>query len=117
MTWSEKCALSNAAGDSTFKITDAKLYVPVLTLSTEGNAKLSQLLTEGLKRPFKKVYWHEYKVIPEQRYNANDNIRKLIDPSYANSIVNSHRKYFLPKVEIKKSQHWNWWKKFLWSTN
>ena len=105
MTWSEKCALSNAAGDSTFKITDAKLYVPVLTLSTEGNAKLSQLLTEGLKRPFKKVYWHEYKVIPEQRYNANDNIRKLIDPGWQginrlfvlaylndpNSTVNSHR--------------------------
>ena len=63
------------------------------------------------------VYWNEDKVIPEQRYNANDSIRKLIDPSYANSIVNSHRKYFLPKVEMKKSQHWNWWKKFLWSTN
>ena len=115
MTWSEKCALSNAAGDSTFKITDAKLYVPVLTLSTEGNAKLSQLLTEGLKRPFKKVYWHEYKVIPEQRYNANDNIRKLIDPGWQginrlfvlaylndpNSTVNSHRKYLLPRVKIK----------------
>ena len=61
------------------------------------------------------VYWNEYKVIPEQRYNANDNIRKLIDPGWQginrlfvlaylndpNSTVNSHRKYLLPRVKIK----------------
>ena len=40
----ENCVLSNVAGNSTFKITDAKLHVPVVTLSTEGNAKLSKLL-------------------------------------------------------------------------
>ena len=78
----------------------------------ESNTKLSKLLTEGFKRS---VYWNKYKVIPEKIYNANDNIRILIDPSwqgmnrlfvlaYLNdntSIVNSHRKYFLPRVEIK----------------
>ena len=110
--WSENCVLSNIAGNSTFKITDAKLYVPVVTLSTEDNAKLSKLLIEGFKRS---VYWNEYKVIPEQRCNANDNTRKLINPSWqginrllvlaylndANSTVNLHRKYFLPRVEIK----------------
>ena len=79
LTWYENCILSNVAGNSTFKITDAKLYVPVVTLSTEDNAKLSKLLTEGFKRS---VYWNEYKVISEQRCNANDNIRKLIDPSW-----------------------------------
>ena len=96
-------------GNSTFKITDAKLFVPVVTLSTEGNGKLSKLLTEG------SVYWNEYRVIPEQRYDANYKIRKLIDPSWqrinrlfvlaylndANSTVNSHRKYFLPRVGIE----------------
>ena len=94
------------------KITDAKLCVPIFTLSTEDNAKLSNLLTEGFKRS---VYWNKYKVIPEQRYNANDNIRKLIDPSWqrinrlsvlaylndANPTVNSQRKYFLPGVGIE----------------
>ena len=79
LRWNKNCVLSNVAGNSTFKITDAKLYVPVVTLSTEDNAKLSKLMTEGFKRS---VYWNEYKVIPEQRYNANDNIRKLIDPSW-----------------------------------
>ena len=78
LTWSENCVLSNAAENSTFKITDAKLYVAVVILPTEDNAKLSELLTKGFKRS---VYWNEYKVIPEQRYNANDRIRKLIDPN------------------------------------
>ena len=74
LTWSEDCVLSNVAGNSTFKITDAKLYVPAITLSTEGRAKLSKLLTEGFKRS---VYWNEYKVIPEQRYNADDKHKKI----------------------------------------
>ena len=112
LRWYEICILSNVAGNSTFKITDAKLYVPVVTLSAEDNAKLSKLLTEGFKRS---VYWNECKVIPEQRYNANDNIRKLIDPSWqginrlfvlaylndAISTVNSHSKYFLSRTEIE----------------
>ena len=76
LRWSENCVLSNVAGNSTFKITDTKRYVPVVTLSTEDNAKLSKLLTEGFKRS---VYWNEYKVIPEERYNVNVGIRKLID--------------------------------------
>ena len=55
LRWYENCILSNIAGNSTFKITDAKLYVPVVTLSTEDNAKLSKLLTGGFKRS---VYWN-----------------------------------------------------------
>ena len=69
---SENCVLSNVAGNSTFKITDTKRYVPVVTLSTEDNAKLSKLLTEGFKRP---VYWNKYKIIPNKTYDENDYIR------------------------------------------
>ena len=36
----------------TFEITDGKLYVPVVTLPTEDNAKLSKLLSEGFKSLF-----------------------------------------------------------------
>ena len=79
MRWYENCVLSNVAGNSTFTISDTKLYVPVVTLKTEDNTKLSKLLTEGFKRS---VYWNECKVIPEKRYSANDNIRILIDPSW-----------------------------------
>ena len=38
---------SNGAG--TFAITDTKLYVPVVTLSTQGNTKLLQQLKPGFK--------------------------------------------------------------------
>ena len=45
-------ANANATGadSTTFKITDAKLYVPVVTLSKEHNTKLSKQLDEGFKR-------------------------------------------------------------------
>ena len=44
LRWYENCILSNVAGNSTFKITDAKLYVPVVTLSTEDNANLLKII-------------------------------------------------------------------------
>ena len=42
LEWYENCILSSAGAAATFAITDAKLYVPVITLKTEGNAKLSK---------------------------------------------------------------------------
>ena len=62
LKWYERCLLT-AATTATFKITDAKLYVPIVTLSIEDNSKsTTKLLSEGFKRP---IYWNEYKVIPE----------------------------------------------------
>ena len=48
------------ANKAIFKIADTKLYVPIVTLSAEDNAKLSERLSEGFKRT---VYWNEYEVI------------------------------------------------------
>ena len=44
LKWNETCVLTAAANASnvTFKITDAKLCVPVVTLLTEDNAKLAK---------------------------------------------------------------------------
>ena len=44
LTWSVNCVVSSAAENqpTTFAITNTRLYVPVLTLSTEDNAKLLQ---------------------------------------------------------------------------
>ena len=53
-------ANATGADSATFKITDAKLYAPIVTLSAEDNAKLSKLLGEGFKRS---IYWNKYKVI------------------------------------------------------
>ena len=41
---------ATGADGPTFEITDAKLYVPIVTLSIEDNAKLSKLLGKGFKR-------------------------------------------------------------------
>ena len=79
MTWDKKCVLSNLVGNSAFMITDAKRVVLAVTLSTEGNAKLSKLLSEGFKKP---VFWNKYKVIPNKTYERNGDIRELPDASY-----------------------------------
>ena len=77
LKWYEECILSSAGNAATFTITDAKLYVPIVTLRTEDNTKLSKLLSEGFKRP---IYWNKYKVI-FRNYN-NEYIRERIDASF-----------------------------------
>ena len=79
LSWYPNCVLTSLAGASNFTITDAKLYVPVVTLSIEDNAKLTKLTREGFKRS---VYWNKYKVIPNKTYNQNHYIRELLHASY-----------------------------------
>ena len=113
LSWNENYFLTSLVGNTTFTITDAKLYVPVVTLSIEDNAKLMKLLNEGFKRF---VYWNKYKVIPNKTYNQNSYIRKLLDASfqgvkrlfvlaYDNTgdnpvTADSHKRYFLPRKKI-----------------
>ena len=49
LTWSKNCVISSATGETKFAITKTKLYVPVVTLSTEDNTKLLQQLKLILK--------------------------------------------------------------------
>ena len=44
------CVLSSLDGDSSFTIADAKLYLPIVTLSIEDNSKLWKQLSERFKR-------------------------------------------------------------------
>ena len=39
LTWSADCIIFSATGATKFEITDAKCYVPIITLSTQDNAK------------------------------------------------------------------------------
>ena len=50
LTWSGKCVIFNDKKATTFAITDTKLYIPVVTLSTKNNAKLMQQLKSGFKK-------------------------------------------------------------------
>ena len=57
LTWSSACVIINSAGAGTFKVADTKLYVPVVALSTQDNAKLLQQLNSGFKRT---VNWNKF---------------------------------------------------------
>ena len=47
LTWSRYCVITNSTGEWKFAITETKLYVPVVILSTQDNAKLLQQLKIG----------------------------------------------------------------------
>ena len=102
--------------EATFQITSTKLYVPVATLSTKGNVNLTKHLNEGFKRS---IYWNKYeRKIEIKEADANNLTRFLLDASFqgvnrllvltfnntnndANKVErDSHRKYFLSKVNI-----------------
>ena len=61
LAWSDRCFITDnpiANQEPTFTITDAKLYVLVVILSTQYNAKLLQQLKSGFKRT---INWNTYK--------------------------------------------------------
>ena len=117
LKWYDRCLLTTA-NTATFKITDAKLYVPIVTLSVEDNAKLTTLLNEG------PIFWNKYKVIPNKivEIAADDSqyyIRELLDSSWqgvkrlfvlaynntagSNQVsVDYYNKYFLSRIKIDK---------------
>ena len=57
MPWSKDCVITNSTGAGKFEIKDTKLYVPVVTLSTQDNAKLLQQLKSDFRRT---IDWNKY---------------------------------------------------------
>ena len=109
LIWSRDCVITNSTGAETYAITETKLYVPVVTLSTQDNTKLLQQLKSGFKRT---ISWNKYesniKTFAQSRY-----LNHLIIASFQwvnrffvlyfknESDRTSHSTYYLPKVEIK----------------
>ena len=100
----------------TFQIASTILYVPIVTLSTKDNVNLTKKLNEGFKIS---VYWNEYKSKVETKEVDAINLKRFpLDASFqganrlfvlafdntnngANRVErDSHRKYFLPRVNI-----------------
>ena len=74
--------LCNINQKSIFQVTKAEIYIPVLTLNTENNNKLSSLLSKGFERT---VVWNEYKSkIEAVNVAANDKNfkRTTLDTSF-----------------------------------
>ena len=130
LTWSADCVINGMEkrittgtnrGDSpagaSFKITDTKFYVPVVTLSTEKDNKLLEQLKAGFKRTIK---WNKYRSDMSNQAK-NNNLNYLIDPTFTNvnrpfvlsfknehgnddeneSVRTSFKIYYVPKIEIK----------------
>ena len=81
MTWSENCVIisTNISNQNpTFTITETNLYVPVVILSTQDNAKLLPQLKSGFNRT---INWNKYLAKPEL-LPQNANLNHLIEPCF-----------------------------------
>ena len=127
LTWSKNCVITSKATrdtnpdadpavaavnnptNGTFKITNTKLYVPVVILSTEDDNKLLEKLKAGLKRTIK---WNKYRSEVTKQAKTN-NLNYLIDLTITkfNRLFvlifeneddrTSFSKYYTPSVKIK----------------
>ena len=129
LTWSENCVLTSKATrdavpaqggnpavaaidnptNATFKITDTKLHVPVVTLSTENDKNFIEQLRTGFERTIK---WNKYRSEMTNQ-TKNNNLNYLIDPTFTKvnrlfvlSFENqndrtSFSKYYVPNIQIK----------------
>ena len=66
--------------NATFKTTDAKLYVPVVTLSAQNDNKLLEQLKTEFKRTNK---WNKYRSEMSNQ-SQNNNLNYLTDPTFTN---------------------------------
>ena len=126
LTWSENCVLTDiktqtaaaAQGDNparekvdaptnaTFKITDTKLYVPVVTLSAKDDNNFLERLKSGFKRT---INWNKYRSEMTNQTKTNQ-LNYLIDPIFTkfNRLFvlsfeedrTSFSEYYVSKVEI-----------------
>ena len=126
LTWSENCVITSKATrdvdpdanpavaavnnptNATFEIKDTKLYIYVVTLSTEDDNKLLEQLKIGFKRTIK---WNKYRSEMTKQTKTN-NLNYLIDPafnkvnrlfvlSFENEDDRTSFSYYTPNVEIK----------------
>ena len=97
---------------------DAKLHVPIVTLSTKDNVNLTKKLSDGFKRS---VYWKSYLAIPAKVIEKEKNIYQLLSAPFqgvtrlfvfayfiaagantdAEAGIIDDKKYFLPRGEIE----------------
>ena len=109
LTWSSTFVIINSTGNGGFESKDAKLYVPVVTLSIQDNSKLLQQLKSGLRRT---INWKKHQSNPktyERKRHLNysvdssfQGVNRLFVLSFENEADRASRStYYLPNVEIK----------------
>ena len=108
LMWSSSCVITSSNREGKFTITYIKLYVPVVTLSTQDNGNLLEKLKSGFKST---VYWNKYQSNRSIK-RQNPYLYYLIDPSFQgvnkrfvlfkySAVRKGHGISFLLTVEIK----------------
>ena len=106
----------------TFKITDVKLHIPIVNLSTKDSLNLTKQLSEGFKRS---VYCNSYQTNPAIMIIKGTNIYKLLNASFqgvrrlfvlayvvaagaANDEagIKDNKKYFFQEKRLKIITYW-----------
>ena len=110
----EGCILSSAGDSAKFEITDAKLNVPIVTLSTKDSINFTKQLSEKFKRS---VYWNSYqtklakviekgKILDQLLKASFQGVRRLFVIAYSVAAgadadeeagIKNNKKYFLPR--------------------
>ena len=117
LNWIEDCILSIAGDSAKFEITDVKLHIRIVTLSSKDNVNLTKQLSEEFKRS---VHWKSYQTKPVKVVQKGKNMCELLNASFqgvtrlfvlayfvAAGVTNDEsgikdiRKYFLPRGKIK----------------
>ena len=74
---------ANAAANRVvlFTITDTKLYVPIVNLSTKDDTNLTKQLNEGFKRT---IYWNQYvsKLFPDTLHKKTGITKFALDAAF-----------------------------------
>ena len=118
LNWIEDCILSSAGDSAKCEITDAKLHVPIVTLSTKDSENLTKQLNEGFKRS---VYLNSYEKKPAKVMEKEKNLYEIVNASFQGvkrlfvlayviaagndadqeAGIENNKKYFLPRGGIK----------------
>ena len=117
LDWIEDCILSSDGNSPKCEITDGKLHVPIVTLSTKDSVNLTQQLSEKFTRS---VSQNSYQTKPAKAIEKRKNICELLNASFqgvrilfvlayvvavgaANDEagIKDNKKYFLLRGEIK----------------
>ena len=75
LNWIDEYILSSAGNTTKCAITDTKLHVAVVTLSTKDSTNLAKQLNEGFKRS---AYWNSYETKPAKVIEQGKNLYELL---------------------------------------
>ena len=115
LNWIKDYILSTAGNSAKFEITDAKLHIPTVTLSTKDSVNLTKQLSEGYKRS---VYWNRCQAKLAKVMGKGKNLYELLNVSFqgvkrlyilayvaADAVIDeadikNNKKYFLPRGRL-----------------